>query len=153
MVAEQRCGRTWQIGGCAAEQKTFVDEGVPNSADATGGDAEDSVRAKQSVEQNEQDDLQGDSSMQDDGGSQDSQSISTSDTTQGTELDLASKLEVQRLQVELQELQGAVHNFETEIKWIAEGGDTKAQQFQAEMENVWEELRLHSEMQSSLQQL
>ena len=54
--------------------------------------------------------------------------------------------------MELQELQGVVHNFETEIKWIAEGRDTKAQQLQAGMEEVWEELRLHSEMQSSIQQ-
>ena len=73
--------------------------------------------------------------------------------SQSAELDLASKLEVQGLQDELQELQGAVHNFEAEIKWIAEGGDTKAQRLQAEMESVWEELRLHSEMQSSTQQL
>ena len=29
------------------------------------------------------------------------------------------------MQVELQELQGVVHNFETEIKWIAEGRDTR----------------------------
>ena len=55
--------------------------------------------------------------------------------------------------MELQELQGVVHNFETEIKWIAEGRDTKAQQLQAGMEEVWEELRLHSEMQSSIQRL
>ena len=40
-----------------------------SSADATGGDAEDSVRANQSTEQNEQEDLQEDLSMQDEGGS------------------------------------------------------------------------------------
>ena len=89
--------------------------------------------------------------MQDGDGLQDSLSFNTGDTTQGTELGFASKLEVQRLQGELQELQGVVQNFEMEIKWIAEGGDTKVQQSQAEVAVYGEELRLHSEVQSSIQ--
>jgi len=54
-------------------------------------------------------------------------------------------VEMQRLQGEMQELQGVVHNFEAEIQWIAEGGDTKTQRLQAEVNGLWEELGLRSD--------
>ena len=91
--------------------------------------------------------------MQDGGSSLESLSFDSRDTAQGAELGLTPKLEMQKLQGEMRELQGVLHNFETELQWIAEGGDTQTQRLQAEMEDLRAELRLHSEVQSSMQRL
>ena len=55
---------------------------------------------------------------------------------------------VQRLQGEVQELQEIMNNFEAEIQRITQGGDSKTERLQMEVEGLRDKVRLHSEQQS-----
>ena len=88
-------------------------------------------------------------SAKDGGGKKGSDSAGTATSQQHSEVQSL----VQRLQGEVQELQGIMNNFKAEIQWTAQGGDSKAQQLQMEVEGLWGEVRLHSEPQSSVQRL
>ena len=72
------------------------------------------MSAMQSAGQSVQGDVQEDSSMQDDG-QKFAGLASLDDLTQGAELDLTLKLEMQRLQGGIQGLQGVMHNFGAKI--------------------------------------